>query len=63
MLRAACPQLNLPPDRAMLVIDNVPVTGLRLNAAGGVADGSVNATLHDAGIHNNSVLTAVASQK
>jgi len=46
----------------MLVIDNVPVTGLRLNAAGGVADGSVDATLHDAGIHNNSVLTAVAKQ-
>ena len=47
----------------MLVIDNVPVTGLRLNGAVGVADGSVDATLHDAGIHNNSVLTAVASQK
>ena len=46
----------------MLVIDNVPVTSLRLNAAGGVADGSVDATLHDAGIHNNSVLTAVAKQ-
>ena len=46
----------------MLVIDNVPVTGLRLNAAGGVADGSVDVTLHGAGIHNNSVLTAVAKQ-